>query len=346
MQTFRLKYVTRIPDRRGNPYWYFRDAQKKYHRLPGLPGSPEFMAEYSRLLGHAASVPPPSLMPPQPGTLHELITLYKSSPEFLTKIRSDKTRDGYRHQLDRLSCLGAFPLDQIGRREILALRDKIAVRGRRTADQFIQVTRRLFSFALDREYVQRNPAARVPELSESKSYEAWTLADAQAFEMSNPPPWAMTAYLIARYAAPRRGDVLRMTRANYNGATLTFVPSKTEGRRPRPLVIPVHRRLKHHLDALPTDVGLLVARPSGKPWDPSAFSKALREILDQAGLHHLHFHGLRHMAATTLAELGCSTKEIMAITGHSTPEMVERYIQGASQRTLAASAIRKLEEGG
>lgn len=50
-------------------------------------------------------------------------------------------------------------------------------------------------------------------------------------------------------------------------------------------------------------------------------------------------------AASRLAELGCSDREIMAITGHTTSKEVNRYTKGARQRVLAASALRKMSGG-
>jgi len=50
-------------------------------------------------------------------------------------------------------------------------------------------------------------------------------------------------------------------------------------------------------------------------------------------------YGLRKAAARLLAEAGCTTHEIMAITGHKTLAEVERYTRAAAQKKLAASAM-------
>jgi hypothetical protein len=47
-----------------------------------------------------------------------------------------------------------------------------------------------------------------------------------------------------------------------------------------------------------------------------------------------------------LAESGCSTKEIQAILGHRTAQMVELYSKAARQKKLARAAIAKLERTG
>jgi hypothetical protein len=42
-----------------------------------------------------------------------------------------------------------------------------------------------------------------------------------------------------------------------------------------------------------------------------------------------------------LAEAGCTTKEIMAVTGHRTLAEVERYVRAAAQETLNEAALAK-----
>ena len=62
-----------------------------------------------------------------------------------------------------------------------------------------------------------------------------------------------------------------------------------------------------------------------------------------AELSHCCPHGLRKAAARRLAEAGCSTHQIRAITGHATLKEVERYTKAADQKRLAEQAIEKLK---
>jgi integrase len=57
-------------------------------------------------------------------------------------------------------------------------------------------------------------------------------------------------------------------------------------------------------------------------------------------------HGLRKNAAVALADAGCSTMEIAAITGHKTLTMVEHYSKKRDQQIHARSAIGKWEQSG
>jgi integrase len=53
-------------------------------------------------------------------------------------------------------------------------------------------------------------------------------------------------------------------------------------------------------------------------------------------------HGLRKAAASRLAQFGCTEREIMAITGHTTSKEVDRYAKSARQKVLAKSAMDKM----
>jgi integrase len=110
------------------------------------------------------------------------------------------------------------------------------------------------------------------------------------------------------------------------------------------LDIPLHPRLRTIIDAAAADDHLtfLITR-TGKSYGVSDFSHQFR--CRDAGLPaDCHFHGLRYSAAKTLAEAGCSTHQIAAITGHKTLGMVQKYSKGVEQRRLATEAMAKLLE--
>jgi integrase len=56
----------------------------------------------------------------------------------------------------------------------------------------------------------------------------------------------------------------------------------------------------------------------------------------------LTMHGLRHTAATTLAELGASPHEIAALLGHKTLIMAALYSAEADREKLGEAAIIRL----
>jgi hypothetical protein len=75
------------------------------------------------------------------------------------------------------------------------------------------------------------------------------------------------------------------------------------------------------------------------------FGNMVSDAIREAGLPQRCVpHGLKKAAARRLAEAGCSTSEIMAITGHKTPAEVECYTRAAEQERLARQAIKRQSE--
>ena len=58
---------------------------------------------------------------------------------------------------------------------------------------------------------------------------------------------------------------------------------------------------------------------------PNSWRSAWRSLTQGAGLPGFRFHDLRHCAITQLAENGTSDSTIMAIAGHVSRRMLERY---------------------
>jgi integrase len=83
----------------------------------------------------------------------------------------------------------------------------------------------------------------------------------------------------------------------------------------------------------------------GKPFASSnAFGNWFRNACDEAGLKTLAAHGLRKAAARRMAEAGCTSKQIAAITGHKTLSEIERYTEAAEQEHLARTAMERIDD--
>jgi integrase len=101
------------------------------------------------------------------------------------------------------------------------------------------------------------------------------------------------------------------------------------------------------LDKTPKDGVLIVVGQKGGFTESgfrASFFKLLRKLHGEGKVGAgLTFHGLRHTAATALADAGCDDRDIMAVTGHSTAAMVRRYTEKADRRKRATAAIAKLD---
>ncbi|WP_348770930.1 tyrosine-type recombinase/integrase [Niveispirillum sp. SYP-B3756] len=81
----------------------------------------------------------------------------------------------------------------------------------------------------------------------------------------------------------------------------------------------------------------------GKPFTAESMGNWFRSTCKEAGLPDgLSAHGLRKAVARRLAEAGCTTHQIAAVTGHKTMKEVERYTQEANREQLAEVAIASI----
>lgn len=96
------------------------------------------------------------------------------------------------------------------------------------------------------------------------------------------------------------------------------------------------------MDDLPLNNLTFLTTAYGKPFTGAGFGNAFRDWCDAAGLKDRSAHGLRKFAARRLAEAGCTTKQMAAITGHKTLSEVERYTASADQERMAREAISRL----
>ncbi|MGE0417316.1 MAG: tyrosine-type recombinase/integrase [Acetobacteraceae bacterium] len=271
-----------------------------------------------------------------PDSLAAMIDAYRISPEW--RGLRDSTRINYAIYLRPLEEMGHILAAAVRRKDIMTLRDAIAeARGNGAATGFVRAASALFGWAVDREWVTHSPVARVKTLP-GGHLRAWTEGEANQAEAELPPHLARVVTL-ARYTGQRRTDLCRMGWSAYDGRAIRLVQQKTGA----PLVIPCHPKLKAALDEWPRIATTILTDQSGRPWKPEYLSHALPAALPAIGLsNEINVHGLRKLAATALAEAGCSVREIAAVTGHQTLAMVQLYTDSVDQQKLAAAAIVRL----
>jgi len=109
------------------------------------------------------------------------------------------------------------------------------------------------------------------------------------------------------------------------------------------LSIPIHPELGRMLRACPKDGKTFLATAYGKVRSEKAFTGFISDAAMKAGIEgQASPHGLRKAACRRLAEAGCSTHEIMSITGHTNVKEIETYTKAVEQKILAASAMTKM----
>ncbi|APT60113.1 hypothetical protein RGI145_22345 [Roseomonas gilardii] len=273
-------------------------------------------------------------------TVAALLAAYFRSPQFQRLAQS--TKDTYNRYLGYLGEIEELQVSQVRRRQLLTIRDAIAVTsGPAAANTFIRNCSALFSWARDRDWIDASPIIQVKALP-GGHLQAWSDSDIQA-ALTKLPEHLRRATILALYTGQRRADLCAMLWSSYDGKSIRLTQKKTKV----PLIIPVHPLLKAELDqwkAGATSVFILTSS-AGRPIAPLTLSALFLARMSRIGLKGLNVHGLRKAAAARLADAGCSPHEIAAITGHKTLSMVELYTRSADQEKLARAAILKLEFG-
>jgi len=284
--------------------------------------------------------------PPQqikaPDSLAVVIEQWQNSPSW--RKLAPATQVNYVIYLKPLWRIGHVAIRDLRRADLLALVDQIAQqRGDGAACGFARVVSRLMAFALDRGLIEHTPAQLLAKDLARGELKAWTNDEAQLALAKLPEPLRRVV-LLALYTGQRRGDLCRMTWASFDGECIQLVQQKTR----EPLVIPCHPVLQAELVAWKAEATTLtiLADANGKPWKPNLLSYHMPAALQRIGIGgDINVHGLRKLAATNLAQAGCTPHEIAAITGHRTLSMVQHYTRSADQRRLAGAAIIRLTKG-
>lgn len=274
-----------------------------------------------------------------PNSVAALIRAYEESPEY-SKFAKATVENTVRY-LRPLIPYAAVAATDIRRKHLLSIRDALAAhRGHGAATQFCRCVSGLFSWAVDREWVESSPATRLRRGLNSGKLPTWTAEQAD-IALAGLPEHYRRAVLLALHTGQRRSDLCAMTWSAYDGARINIVQQKTK----RGVSIPVVPELKRELDAWRAEKNsvTILTTSYGHSWIPSYLSRSLPKELVTLGLPKgLNIHGLRKLAAVRLAQAGCSTHEIAAITGHKTLAMVQMYTEAADQVNLSDAAVVKL----
>lgn len=326
-----LKYVV-TQRSKGRKYFYFRHG-KFYARLPS-PDSPEFAAAYAKYLDRVKNDQPSAPCPP--GSFGELVETYLASADYLRLAKSSRTE--YRRYLDRMKSMwGRLPARRLTRAAVLEYRDSLQAKPR-AASYALQVLRRLLSFGVDRGLLNANPALK-PGLSASKSHhKPWSDDNIEAFRNANAEqPMILFVLLLGLCTGQRLGDLIKMTRHDYNGREIAVTQNKTGAK----IWVPVHASLKTELDQV--NRFMLLESERGKAFKTRNLSRAFLDATRRADLNGLTLHGLRVTSAGWLADAGCSDAELQSILGHQTVAMAAQYRKQSNKKQQASSAIAKLE---
>ena len=325
------------------------DVRRWRYRVKGFAaelgrdyGSPEFRRRYEAALQRKK---PDAGARMKHGSLNWLIVSWYRSPGF--RGLAGQTRQVYRNIVERLrEAHGDKMVAKLRRghisRLVAAKADTPAA-----ANRLASLLKLLLDHAVEEELRDDNPAAGFKKFAtEGDGFHTWTEAEIARFEAAYPiGTTARLAFTLMLYTGAARVDACAMGWHNLSDGRIAYRRRKTLRTTGILVDIPVHPSLAAVLREAPRDRPTFLETRQRRARSPDGLGNMMRDWCDAIGLPQCTSHGLRKACATRLAEAGCSSPEIAAITGHASLKMVEHYTRAANRKLLASSAMARLCEG-
>jgi integrase len=304
--------------------------------LTGIPWSEDFMRLYAAALnGVKEQTKEVGAWRTDPGSVNALCVSYYRSPEF--RDRKPSTQVMRRNIIEKFRLAhGNKPLKGLG---VAHIKNIIGAKADapEAANNLLKVLRVILGYAVSVGMVASNPAAGVKKYrSRSEGFHSWSEDEIAQFEKRHEiGSRTRLAFALLLYTAQRRSDVVRIGWQHVQGDAVAVRQDKTG----TALLIPIHPELATALASVPRTNLTFLMTEKGAPFTSAGFGNWFRDQCNLAGLSNCTAHGLRKAAATRLANAGCSSDQIKAITGHKSLSEVAHYTRAADQQHLARQAL-------
>ena len=265
------------------------------------------------------------------------------------------TRDLYENQLRLhiLPGLGQYRLPAITSGLIASWNSEMKVKGPTVAAQSYRLLRTLLNHAVSEGLLASNPCtlrnAGNPKVKrEEVMPEVW---EVEKITENTPERYRALVSVLA-WGGLRIGEALALTRDCFDpktgvlhigariyrisGGRTDLDTPKTE-RSIRDIVLPdsVRLQLIDHLklNVKPGSKEIIFEANKGSYLATSTFGEIFRAARERAGVRPaIYVHSLRAFAATIAAQQGATTREVMDVLGHTSPEVAMRYQRSTDER--------------
>lgn len=170
----------------------------------------------------------------------------------------------------------------------------------------------------------------------------WTPSDVNTFvttadELGYPSIGTMA--LMCYELCQRPGDMRKLRWSSFDGEFFSFVQEKT-GQEMSLDASPVLLDRFNNMERGDDDDHIITYEATGRPYDMRMYAKIAQHVRTTAKLNpDLQIRDLRRSGATEMGEAGCTEDEIAAVTGHTSRQMLEIYVNPT--RKTAARGMQK-----
>jgi integrase len=303
-----------------------RDGKPVRTALPPM-SSPSFWPVYAGLKASRDRAPKAVY------TVASACDAYEASTDYERKADSTKKLYGYGLRIIR-DALGNIPIDRLERRHVQGVLDK-GLPSPSMHDVFLAVLGVVYRQARRDGQTDLTPT-RDFDKREGGTHEPWPEAVLEAGLAADHDRTRLAVHLLY-FTGQRIGDVCKMRWSDVRDGEIYVVQQKTG----KKLWVPMLSELRQELDRTPKRGLTIITERDGKQMTPQVIRRELKAHGAKMGVEVVP-HGLRKNAVISLLEAGCSTFEVMSITGQS-QNIVADYAKGIDQRRMSGAAILKLE---
>lgn len=213
------------------------------------------------------------------------------------------------------------------------------------ANKMLKRLSQMLDLAVKLQWRTDNPVKAVDRFSSAtEGFHSWDEGEIARFyevhPLGSPAHICMTLML---YTGAAKVDAVKLGPANVKNGRIEYRRQKTQKNPSGILVsLPIHPALATALAARPVTFTYLETGHN-KARSRNGLGTSMRKWCDAAGLPLCSSHGLRKAICRRIAEAGGTPYEIMAVSGHVTLSMAQKYCETFGRRDMADTAFSRLD---
>ncbi len=315
--------------KRGSFWWMRFSFQGKQIRR-STETSDKKLAEriYHKVLGELAQGDWLERSPGEEKTLSELFEKYLTEHSKPNKSEKSWIRDkGMMARI--LKEFGDVTLVEVSARQISEYKARRRTEGASaaTVNKELSFLRHVFEMAVVWEWIESNPAARIPREKVKNRMERWLTQDEEERLLNACPEWLRDMVIFSLNTGFRQNEMLSLTwnQIDLNRKVILFWEQKNNGRDTVPIndaTVELLKKIRKIRSLSSTHVFLTSA---GTSFIARNLVRSFSITLEKAGIENFRWHDLRHTFATRLIHAGVDLYTVQRLGRWRSLSMVMRY---------------------
>ena len=281
------------------------------------------------------------------GRTHEKITFSAYAERFMEKYSRIEKRSWRRDEVSLVPLkryLGARLIQDIRLADVAEYKadrkSKPKANGKplavATINREIALLKKMFNVAVDWGYLEYNPILKAKIEKENNRRERYLTDEEMSRLVDAASDHLRPILIVALSTGMRRGEILSLRWADVHVRENYIHIEKTKSGKPRN--VPLNRRIIEALAGLSRESEFVFYNPETDNHIQDV-KRTFKSCCDKAKIKNLHFHDLRHSAASAMIRKGIDIVTVKEILGHADINMTMRYVHPAPEDKCRAVEV-------